>query len=188
MVTHYWRMISAGSGWTRVLGLRAIKRCAGISCRTRWRFSDKRRVTCGGLAMDLTAVLFLVGFLFVFSWMFYMLFQSNRKEKETKQQVAQSLGFSPIEPDTNLTEKICNLYRRTWTNKSYELRHVARRVIPEGEMFLFDLLDASTEDYSPIERQAVAVISPALNFPPFTLFPRASQQYALSNLANRMVE
>ncbi len=138
--------------------------------------------------MDLTAVLVLIGSLFVFGWMFYMLFQSSRKEKEIKQQVAQSLGFSPIEPDANLTEKICNLYRRTWTNKSYELRHVARRVIPEGEMFLFDLLDASTEDYSPIERQAVAVISPALNLPPFTLFPKASQQYALSDLANRIVE
>ncbi|MDI6695239.1 MAG: hypothetical protein QME21_09345 [Anaerolineales bacterium] len=138
--------------------------------------------------MDLTAILFLVGFLFVFGWMFYMLFQSNRKEKETKQQVAQSLGFSPLEADTNLTEKISSLYQRTWTNKSYQLRHVARRVIPEGEMFLFDLLDASMEDDSPIERQAVALISPSLNLPPFTLFPKASQQYALSGLANRIVE
>ncbi len=137
--------------------------------------------------MDLTAVIFLIGFLLVFGWIVYMSLQSARKEKETKEQVAQSLGFFPLEADENLTEKISSLYRRTWSKRSYQLRHVSRRVIPEGEMFLFDLLDISSDDDSSVERQAVALISPALNLPPFTLFPKAGRNYALSGLTNRIV-
>lgn len=34
----------------------------------------------------------------------------------------------------------------------------------------------------------MALISPSLNLPSFTLFPKASQLYALSDLANRIVE
>jgi hypothetical protein len=138
--------------------------------------------------MDLTAALFLIGFLVVFGLIVYMAIQSKRKEKETKKQVAQSLGFSPLEADTHLTEKISSLYQRPWSKNSYQLRHVSRRVIPEGEMFLFDLVDTFSDDDSSVERQAVALISPSLNLPPFTLFPKASQKYALSGLANRIVE
>ncbi len=138
--------------------------------------------------MDMTAVLFLVGFLLVFGLMLSMFLRSNRREKETKQQAAQSLGFFPLNADKNLTQKISTLYQRTWSNKSYGLRNVFRRVIPEGEMLLFDLVGTTSEDDSSIERQAVALISPSLNLPPFSLTPKVNQKYALSGLSNRIME
>jgi len=50
------------------------------------------------------------------------------KETERKKQIAQSLGFSPIEPDAQWEEKIAKLYRRAGTQTRYELRNVSRRV------------------------------------------------------------
>lgn len=138
--------------------------------------------------MDLTATLFLFGFLAIFGLIVYMTMQSNRKAKETRQQIAQSLGFSPFEAGGDLTGKISSLYHRPWSKNSYQLRHVFRRLIPDGEMYLFDLVDTSGEDESWTERQAVAIISPSLNLPPFSLFPKAAQKYALSGLTNRIVE
>ena len=138
--------------------------------------------------MDLTAILIVFGFLLLFGWIIYMSVQSSRKEKETKQQVAQSLGFSPFEAGRDLPEKISSLYRRPWSKNSYQLRNVSRRLIPDGEMYLFDLVDTSGDDDSWMERQAVAIISASLNLPPFTFFPKSDQKYALSGLANRIVE
>jgi len=138
--------------------------------------------------LDLTAALFLIGFLVVFGLIVYMAMQSNRKEKETKQQIAQSLGFSPFEADGDLTEKISSLYQRPWSKNSYRLQQVSRRLISDGEMYLFDLVDTSGDDESWVERQAVAIISPSLSLPPFAFYPKADQKYALSWLANQIVE
>jgi hypothetical protein len=107
---------------------------------------------------------------------------------EKKQQIAQSLSFSPIEADPKLTGEIAELYRRPGSQTKYELRNVSRRVIPDGEIFLFDLVDTSGEDDNWAERQSVAIVSPYLKMPPFTLFPKADQKYALSGLANKVLE
>jgi uncharacterized membrane protein len=62
--------------------------------------------------MDLTAILFLIGFLFVFGGIIYMSIQSSRKEKETNQLVTQSLGFASCEADGSLVEKISRFQDR----------------------------------------------------------------------------
>jgi hypothetical protein len=138
--------------------------------------------------MDFTAILFVFGFLLLFGWIITMSVQSSRKEKETKKQVIQSLRFSSFDVDESLAEKISSLYQRPWSKNSYQLRNVSRRRIPDGEIFLFDLVDTSGEDDSWVERQAVAIISSSLNLPPFAFFPKSNQKYALSGLANRIVE
>jgi hypothetical protein len=138
--------------------------------------------------MDATGALVLVGFLLFFGGMVYFAIQSSRKEVEKKQQLAQSLGFSPVEADPKLTDKIAELYRRPGLQTKYELRNVSRRMIPDGEVYLFDLVDTSGDDDNWTERQAVAIVSPYLKMPPFNLFPKADQKYALSGLANKVLE
>jgi hypothetical protein len=138
--------------------------------------------------MDIAGILILVGFLLFFGGMVYFAIQASRKDVEEKQQIAQSLGFSSVEVDPKLTGEIAALYRRPGAQTRYELRNVFRRVIPDGEMYLFDLVDTSGEDDSWTEHQAVAIVSPRLNMPPFTLFPKADQKYAFSGLANKVLE
>ncbi len=138
--------------------------------------------------MDITGILVLVGFLLFFGGMLYFAITSTRKEAEQKKQNAQSLGFSPVEADPKLEEKIAAMYRRQGAQTRYELQSVSRRTIPDGEIYLFDLVDKSGDDDSWTERQAVAIVSPYLKLPPFTLFPKADQKYALSGLANKVLE
>jgi len=138
--------------------------------------------------MDITGTLVIVGFLAFFGWMLYFAIQSSRKDVEKKQQIAQSLSFSPVEADPKLTGEIAELYRRPGSQTKYELRNVSRRMIPDGEIYLFDLVDTSGDDDSWAEKQAVAIVSPYLKMPPFTLFPKADQKYAISGLANKVLE
>lgn len=138
--------------------------------------------------MDIIGVLVLLGFLAFFGGMVYFAISTIRREAEQKKQISQSLGFSPVEVDVSLTEKIAALYRRPGAQTRYELRNLSRRVTPDGEMYLFDLVDTSGEDDSWVETQAVAIISPYLNMPPFSLFPKADQKYAISGLANKVLE
>ena len=138
--------------------------------------------------MDIIGDLVLLGFLLFFGGMIYFTIQSSRKDVEIKQQTAQSLSFSPIQADPKLTGEIAKLYRRPRSHANYEIRNVSRRVIPDGEMYLFDLVDTSGEDDSWLERQAVAIVSPYLNMPPFVLFPKTDQKYMLSGLVNKVLE
>jgi hypothetical protein len=142
----------------------------------------------GELSISIIGVLFLISFLLLFGGILYFAIQSTRKEAEQKKQMAQSLGFSPVETDPKLEEKIARLYRRSGAQTRYELRNVSRRTIPDGEMYLFDLVDKSGDDDSWTERQAVAIVSSYLKLPPFTLFPKTDQKYALSGLANKVLE
>lgn len=138
--------------------------------------------------MDMIGILVLLGFLVFFGGMVYFAISTTRRETEQKKQLAQSLGFSPVESDPKLTEKIAALYRRPGAQTRYELQNVSRRSIPDGEMYIFDLVDKSGDDDSWTERQAVAIVSPYLKLPPFTLYPKADQKYALSGLANKVLE
>jgi len=138
--------------------------------------------------MDIVGVLVLLGFLVFFGGMVYFAISTTRKEAEQKKQAAQSLGFSSIETDANLLEKLSALYRRPGAQTRYDLRSLSRRVTPDGEMYLFDLVDTSGDDDSWTEKQAVAIVSPYLKLPPFAIFPKADQKYALSGLANKVLE
>lgn len=73
------------------------------------------------------------------------------------------------------------------TSDNYELENVFIKQLPDGQMILFDLIDPSGEDNSYLENQAVAIISPQLNLPPFLVFPQADQEGALANVANKVL-
>jgi hypothetical protein len=138
--------------------------------------------------MDITGSLVVLGFLLFFGFVVYLAVTTSRKEKEKRAQVAAALGFSPLEDVFALAAKIFPLYRRSWSSNKFELRNVFRKTIPDGEMFLFDLMDTSGEDDSITEQQAVAILSPYLKLPQFAFFPKADSKYALSGIANKVVE
>jgi hypothetical protein len=145
--------------------------------------------------MDTTGTLVLVGFLLLvvvslllFGWMGNLVIQAGGREEKKQRQTAHSLGFSPVKASPKLTAEIVELYRRPGSSK-YFLGNVSRRMIPDGEMYLFDLLDFSGEGIDCMEHQSVAIVSPYLKMPSFTLFPKADQKYyMLSKLSNKVQE
>jgi hypothetical protein len=138
--------------------------------------------------MDANSILVIFGALAFFAFTLYLGINSGRAGSESKRKLAQSLGFTLIEPDDRLNEKISNLYQHKSQNKKYQLRHISRKMLPDGEMLLFDLIETSGDDDSITEQQAVAIISPHLDLPGFVLHPKVdAEKYMIGGLANKLI-
>jgi len=137
--------------------------------------------------MDISSLLIVLIFVLAFGLIAYFSYQSNRNQTQAKQQLAQSLGFAPFTPDSALTAKITRLYYRPGAQNRYELRSVYRKVMPDADVFLFDLLDKSSDEDSWTENQAVAICSPELHLPHFRLYPKVDNKNLLGGLANKIM-
>lgn len=138
--------------------------------------------------MEALSLLLVIAFLALIGIIIFVTIQSGQKAQQKKQQFAQSLGFAPYPADEKLSLKIFRLYRRAGAKTQLQLRNVFHKALLDGDMYLFDLVNTSGEDDSWTERQAVAICSPTLNLPAFMLYPKADQKYALSGLANKVLE
>jgi hypothetical protein len=119
--------------------------------------------------------------------------RSQRKERETKLRISQSLGFSPMQPTPEILRKIAHLYHAVRTDRNnpdedkYQLENVATKRMPNCDLFIFDLVDTSGSETSYPEQQAIAVVSPHLNLPAFLIFPKADIDSSLTTLGNRFL-
>lgn len=133
-------------------------------------------------------VLVIIAFLILFGGALAWIITANRKARAVLQETARTFGFQPIEPTAELVDQISGVYRRHRPQVEYRLENVYQRRMPDGDMYLFDLVDASGEESSQSEQQSLAVVSPGLNLPHFLLFPRASFAGLAGSLANRLLE
>jgi len=138
--------------------------------------------------MIFSSELAVFGVMLIFGFFLYLGLRSNRETQKNRQQISKNLGFFPVEPSQDLTRKIARPYHRPGAQNKYQLQNVSRRVIPDGELYLFDLVETSSDEDSYSETQAIAVISPNLKLPHIVFFPKSDQKYALSGLANRVLE
>ncbi|MCX8063018.1 MAG: hypothetical protein N3D16_10605 [Anaerolineales bacterium] len=140
--------------------------------------------------MSTLTLMVVLLFLLVFAGMVIFAFMSARKAKEAAARMAQTLGMTPVpQPDSVLLEQITALYRTSWEPSKDELLNVSRRLLPDGELFLFDLVATGGESHSIIQSQAVAIRSNTLRLPHFQMHPKVdTSKYALGGLANAIVE
>ncbi len=144
--------------------------------------------------MDILPIAVLLGLLAIFGLVVFAMVRAEYKAQDKKARISRSLGFRPLEPGPELAGKITGLYLALRKKGSptaagdYRLENVFAKPFPDGQMLLFDLLDTSGEDDSFLERQAVAVSSPWLDLPPFLVFPRAYQEGALAQMANKALD
>ncbi len=122
-----------------------------------------------------------------------LMVRSERKDRRAKRQIGQALGLAPAEPDPQFVRRLSQLYQGLRADGAgndmdkYEFRNMSVGKLPEGEVFLFDLIDVSGGESSRTENQAVAIVSPRLNLPPFAIFPKADIEGTLPNLANKVL-
>jgi len=139
--------------------------------------------------MESLTILVVLIILLVFAGLIAFSIVNVRQQKQAKTQMAQTLGLTPVEPDSSLLAQISALYQTPGNKPRHSLHHVMRRRLPDGELFLFDLVDRDGESDSWLERQAVAIRSDTLHLPPFQIFPKINpEKYALGALANAIVE
>ena len=138
---------------------------------------------------NIFGILVLAGFFLLFAGIVYFMVSSSRKEAAEKRQAAQALGFTPIEPDAALTEKVTELYRGGGKRpKRIQLRSVSRKEILDGECYLLDIVDHSGDDTSYPEVQASVIFSPALRLPRFGMYPKLDSNITGAALTNRALQ
>lgn len=137
--------------------------------------------------MNTVIALTVLAVLFIFGVVVYLMISSSQKGSERKRTIARSLGFTPVEADERLTIRLSHLYRRGDRERTFELRDVSRKSMPDGELIIFDLVETSGEDDSFPEQRAVAVISDYLDLPEFLAFPKADTEGTAADLANRLL-
>jgi hypothetical protein len=135
--------------------------------------------------LGLTSALIVAAFLLLLGLLIYQASQASHRDAQRKLHLAHHLGFAPCEADAALAARISRLY---WRGGKYQLRNVFCKIVGDGEIYLFDLVDRSSEDDSWTEQQAVAILSSHLKLPCFSLFPKVDEKYLLSGLANRVLE
>ncbi|MBN1248129.1 MAG: hypothetical protein JXC32_10760 [Anaerolineae bacterium] len=108
---------------------------------------------------------------------------SQRRSEENREEALLRLGYEPVRPPPQeLVDRILSL-RRSGGHQKLELRQVFWRSIAGGEIYVFDLLDTAGDETSSLVDTALAVVSPALDLPRFTVIPRL----ALSGQANGLL-
>lgn len=139
--------------------------------------------------METVTILVVLIILLLFTGLIVFSITNSRNVKQKQAQRTQALGMTPIEPDAALLAQIAALYPSRADKPRYSLHNVSRRALPDGELFLFDLVDRDIESDSWIERQAVAIRSERLQLPPFQMYPKVdASKYGLGGLANALVE
>jgi len=133
------------------------------------------------------------GTLALFGLIIALILRAGLKAKAASSQIRQSLGFRPIQPTPDLVQKIAQLYQNLRLNRksleagNYHLLNVFSKQMPDCDVVLFDLIHTAGDEDGYSEKQAVAVISPHLNLPPFVVFPKVNTEGALSDLANKVI-
>lgn len=143
--------------------------------------------------MDVLNVVIVLVIVALFGLIIFQMIRLEARSRDKKLQISRSLGFTPLEPGPDLVQTLSALYKSLRAEGSlpagdnFELHNVFQQTLPDGEMYLFDLVETSGEDDSNLENQAVAVISPHLDLPPFLIFPKTDREGALAEAANKVL-
>jgi hypothetical protein len=113
---------------------------------------------------------------------------TSLQEKQRRTEMAQELGFTPVESDPVLLEKITSVHVNYGDISRNRLYNVMRRSIPYGTMYIYDLMHTGRKSSSTVESGAIAIIAPGLDLPSFNVFPRVGTGGALANMANQFIE
>lgn len=137
--------------------------------------------------MEMLAPFLVIGVVALFGILAIFLIRKEKAEKNQKTQIALTLGFTPIEADLRFTDRIRLLYKKKWGKTNFILQNVSLKRIPDGEMYLFDLVNTAGEDENITEDQAIAVLSRYLDLPEFTIFPQVDIEGVGGQFANTLL-
>lgn len=100
----------------------------------------------------------------------YISYRQYQKDKQTKAEAAQPLGFNTTPPANDLETWVAGLDLQPWKTPRYQVDHLSERSFPDGKLFLLDLYDLSGDGTR--HHQVAAVNAPGLRLPRFGLYPR----------------
>lgn len=143
--------------------------------------------------MDRLLPFLITGVALLVGWIVFAAIRAQQHSRRELLDAARDLGFTPADTSPEFLARLADLYARPSPGakqpalKSYKTGDVFRRRLPEGEMFIFDLVDTSGDQNNRTEKQAVAVVSPRLDLPRFVLLPRIGAGSAFAPVVSRVL-
>ena len=139
--------------------------------------------------MDHMLPFLFTGIVLLIVWVILLSVRSVRNARQEMLDAVRNLGFIPTEPTPELLDRMKTLYTRAPAGKrprdEFKLHNVFTKRLAEGEMFVFDLTDLSSDDNRETEKLGVAIVSPRLVLPHFVMLPRVGGKSALAPIANK---
>lgn len=112
---------------------------------------------------------------------------SDRKRKTEKSFIASELGFYPMEtPEDHFFRKVVHLHQKQ-AHQCLELRNLYQKKEADATFYLFDLIESSGDSSDLMAEGVIAVNSPLLNLPRFSIFPKIDMEGKFAELANRFL-
>jgi hypothetical protein len=126
----------------------------------------------------------LTFFALIVIWMIW----TDRKKQRGREQIAEVLGFTPLNELDNLTSSKLIRFHQHSESQDLMIHNVAEKVEGDARWVIFDLLDHSGDSNSTLVDAGIAAFSENLHLPRFSLFPRLAEKGRLNDIANRFLE
>jgi hypothetical protein len=138
--------------------------------------------------VDVVSLLLVLGVLALFALIVSLMIWSEKKRNQDREQVARSLGFRPlIELESGTAARLIRLHQHS-NSQEIQVHHPAERWEGDARILLFDLVDYGGDSTSTLVDCGIAIFSPELELPRFSLMPRVAEEGRLAEIANRFLE
>ena len=118
----------------------------------------------------------------------YGMVSSEKKRIKRKREDILSSGFHPIEnPDPSLVKHLLSLYTKRESQK-LSLRNLFQRRENDYLLYLYEVWNEGSDDNHLYEEWGLAMASPYLNLPRFSLIPKIDTPGKFAGLVNRFLE
>ncbi len=134
------------------------------------------------------AVLLILFSVLVVGVIIYWLYTRAKKQSAQKQNAALEMGFQlekEVEPE--LTNRIVQMHQKS-KSQNLRVRNIYKRTQSDCTLYLFDVLDYSGDSVTYLVDGAIAVLSPSLHLPRFSIYPRIGDRSRVSGWANALLE
>jgi len=134
------------------------------------------------------AVLLVLFIVLVVGVSIYWMYTRDKKRGAQKQTAALEMGFQLAKDvDQDLNKRIVQLHQKS-KSQNLRVRNIYSRLESDCTLYLFDLLNYSGDSVTYLADGAIAVLSPSLHLPRFSIYPRIGDRNRVSGWANALLE
>lgn len=133
----------------------------------------------------LLIIIFLIG---GFVTLLFFLINKQKLRKISQLKTLSAMGFVRVDRDLALVTGILQGLSRESDSTSIRIENLFLKALPDGKLYLLDIVDRSDSEKMPFGELAVLMISHNMNLPRFSIYPKLSLQGRLGNLTNTLLE
>lgn len=141
--------------------------------------------------MDAISIVFTCLTLFVFGMIIFFVwaFIRDRRNKTRNAGEAVNMGYVALQPVPGLISRIYMVYGSPKVDR-FELQNAFYKRIPEGDLYLFDIVTQYTDKYqeagSSHAPRVFALVAPGLSLPQFSVFPHVAVGGMVGQVFNQL--